>query len=151
MDVMLRVRPATAWNGESIYVCSGEDFETPIAVLIPVGVGYHSLKSDQSENIVRAILEQMDERVFEIEGAVEDFKGRKPDYLRVASGDQTGAAGGLRVRGSSSLPSEVPRNEHGEVIVPPRLKVETPEYKRTRRALRSLRNKEREAKEASRR
>lgn len=139
-------REPTAWNNAGIRLVA-DDGRT-IVTLLPKGAGYLNLTAAEQESVVDALLAAIGDQELEIADRPDEYADRMPDWMAAAGGGR--AAGGAVAPGEVRIPAglEVPRDADGVVIVPARQKVETPEQKRVRRALRKIRNAERDAKAA---
>lgn len=144
MKLTAHYREKTSWNHAGIVFV--DETGLTVAHVLPKGSGYTQLTETETETLVQSILTALEGAELEIPDRSGGYASPAPSWL---SGSASGGGGGRgAIPRSSALPDEIPRNEAGEVIVPPRSKTETPEQKRLRRALRSLRNKERAEKVA---
>jgi hypothetical protein len=129
----------SSYNHSSIRLMTEDGRQ--IIGMIPRETGHYHLTDDEAEAIVLALLEHLPDEI-EIPEREDGYGLKKPAYVAIAEGSATG-----EVR----VPPQVQTNEHGEIIVPPRSKNETPEQKRIRRAARRAKRKMEEAKNAARR
>src|SRR5690606_13214163 len=111
----------TSHNHSSIHLIN--ETGRPVITLTPREMGHFRLTDDEAEAIVLALINQMPDEI-ELPDREDGYGLVKPKWV------DTGATSVENIR----VPVDVPRNEHGEIIVPPRHKNETPEEKRIRRA-----------------
>lgn len=145
MKLTARYRDKTSWNHAGLIFVDEEG--RSVAHVLPKGAGYTQLTEAETEVLVQSLLAALEGAKLEIPDRESGYATPAPAWL-----SESGSSGGRgAVPRSSALPPEdqIPRNADGEVIVPPRSKTETPAQKRLRRALRSLRNRERAEKEGA--
>jgi len=152
MKVIMRLKEATSWNGESIVLCGGEGHETPVARFFLSSIGYNKIEESRVSEIVHALLTSCDEMEFDIPGELEDYTGAKtPGWIAAAaSGTRVRVSGGASGSGEIVIPVGAKFLPSGEIEVPPRSDDgKHPDAKKFRRACRKARNAVRALSEAS--
>lgn len=146
MKVIFRPLPANGWNQESLVICGGDDFESPVVRLHLTHVGYKKISDSRMVEIVTSILTSMEGIEFDLPGELEEYIGGKREAW-LDTGNETrvrvprggGTSGEIKIpHGAKFLPT-------GEIDVPARsLDGSHPDAKKFRRACRSARNAIRE-------